>query len=194
MPPQTYQWNLRGVVEDPADQADATAAPAHPGTPPEPPGATPPGPPPLHQPSPAPAGQWRAPGSPVGPVAVRSVSGVAAACVVALLLPAGLAVAIEGLAWHHQGKVNWVLVTLVAAIVAIGSLLIGLLASELGRRRTLPRALSAAALSSVATVLLALLIDAHPVKFGFHLNAWAWVALAGPLLAFVASVGRAVRR
>jgi hypothetical protein len=195
MPPQTYQWNLRAVVDDPADPASAATSPApptHVGMPPSPAG------PPVHAPAaPQPQhvhpGHWAASSATVR-MGQRSVGGLTAACVVALLLPGALAFGVEGLPWHHERGVDWILVVLVGGVVAIGSLLIGLLASELGRYRTLPRALSAVALSSVTTLLLAALIDAHPVKFGFHLGASAYVALAGPVLAFAVSVGRPLSR
>jgi hypothetical protein len=195
MPPQTYQWNLRGVVDAPAEPTDPAAPPQQgAATAPAPPGvASPPSPSHLSPPPAGHPGYWQPPAGASPTRADRSYGGLTAACIVALVLPVGLAFGLEGLAWHHRGTVNWVLVATVASVAVLGSILIGLLASELGRQRSVLRGLAAAGLSSVTSLLLALLIDDHPGKFGFHLSTSALIALVGPLLAFAVAWGRSDR-
>jgi hypothetical protein len=191
MPVQTYQWNKRAVVEPPsgapADRAAAVAVV-------EPPtGAEAALELPVVPPTPP---VWAAP--PPRPVVavprrrgVPTRGGLTAACVVALAVPLGLTFAVEGMAWRHPAGANGVLVGLVAACVAIGSILVGLLASELGSHRSVLRGLAAAGLSAVTVALSGLLVDAHPHKFGVHLGAAAAVAVVGPLIAFsLATFGR----
>jgi hypothetical protein len=186
MPVQTYQWNLRGVVEDPGGDTElvpaggvavAVAAPPAPPSPPAP------------MPAPPVAAEvWAAP----APIPVTTVQrdeprygGITLACVVALGLPFGLTLAVEGNRWAHGSGANTTLVGLVTATILLGSCLLGLLSSEFGRQRSIVRGCAAAGLSVVMTAMLGLVIDTHPGKFGIDLGSGALVVLAGPVLAFV---------
>jgi hypothetical protein len=176
MPVQTYMWNKRAVAEDAPEAAPGGVAVAVPDAPPVPP-------------MPVAAATWSAPAAPV-PVAPATgdeprFAGLAVACVLALVMPLGIAFAVEAMRWRHPAGTNTTLLGVVAVTVLVGSCLIGILSSELGHRRSIGRGLAAAALSGVTAVLLAVVIDSHPAKFGFDVGPSLLVAALGPVLAFL---------